>query len=315
MHNDPTFKPLTKICEIPYQFPYLTIEIVSRIYLKLISHSRSIKIIITLLTAILFCLDSSNVQAQCYYLKSVDEKKPFSLYLYHGPDGKGAFVQYYGRTGLIALKLDKFKGDGFNYYRWIEVVKGKKTGAYELMENNGKLLTAWYDRGSDNRRFKFSGVNSEAAGKGIQKMLLNGILITYSTDAVKNQIYFNNAKGEGQLGNTDAIDVLDAQRKSYITDYNFDGYDDFAFSIPDAGMGVYRTFNIWLYNPKTKRYNALLPSGDNRSKCNCLCDVSLDKKNKMIITSCRGGAKWWQDIYRITKDNRLVWDRSKEMSR
>lgn len=273
------------------------------------------KILITLLTATLFFIGSLSVQAQSYYLKSVDEKKPFSLYIYHGPDGKGAFVQYYGRTGLIALKLEKFKRDDSNSYRWIEVVNGKASGAYELTEKNGKVLSAWYDRGSDHRRFKFSEVNSEPAGKGIQKMLLNDILITYSIDAVKNRVYFSSAKGEGQMANTDAIGALEAERKSYIADYNFDGYDDFAFSIPDAGMGVYRTFNIWLYNPKTRRYNALLPSEDKRSKCSCLCDVALDKKNKMIITSCRGGAKWWQDIYRVTKDNRLVWDRSKEISR
>ena len=289
-------------------------QIVSQKYVIPTSPFRRIKLIITLFTAMLFCLASLKIQAQSYYLKSVDEKKPFNLSIYYGPGGKGAFVQYHGRTGLITLKLDKSKGDDSNYYRWIEVVQGKETGVYELVEKNGKVSTAWYDRGSDNRRFKFVGVNSEPGGKGIEKMLLNDILITYSTDAVKNRVYFNNAKGETQLANTDAIDVLEAQRKPYIADYNFDGYDDFAFSIPDAGMGVYRTFNIWLYNPKTKRYNELLPYEDNRSKCNCLCDVSVDKKNKMIITSCRGGAKWWQDIYRITKDNRFVWDRSKEIS-
>ena len=121
-------------------------KIVSRIYLKLIAPSRFIRIIVTLLTAILVCLDSLNVQAQSYYLKPVDEKKPFSLYIYHGPDGKGAFVHYYGRTGLIALKLVEFKGNGSNYYKWIEVVEGKEE------------------------------INSEPAGKGIQKMLVNDIL-------------------------------------------------------------------------------------------------------------------------------------------
>ncbi|WP_316800916.1 hypothetical protein [Pedobacter frigidisoli] len=149
-----------------------------------------------------------------------------------------------------------------------------------MIEKNGNVLSAWYDRGSDHRRFKFSEVNLEPAGKEIQKMLLNDILINYSTDAVKNLVYFRSAKGEGQMANTDAIDALEAERKSYIEDYNFGGYDDFAFSIPDAGMGIYRAFNIWLYTPKTRRYNALLPSGDKRSKCNCLCDVTPGKKIK-----------------------------------
>lgn len=40
-----------------------------------------------------------------------------------------------------------------------------------------------------------------------------------------------------------------------IADYNFNGFDNVAFSIPDAGMGVYRTFSIYLYNPKSKRFN------------------------------------------------------------
>ncbi|WP_316800917.1 hypothetical protein [Pedobacter frigidisoli] len=68
------------------------------------------KTIITLLTARLFFIGSLSAQAQSYYLNSVDEEKPFSLYIYHGPDGKGAFVQYYGRTGLIALKQRNLKG-------------------------------------------------------------------------------------------------------------------------------------------------------------------------------------------------------------
>ncbi|RZJ87708.1 MAG: hypothetical protein EOO20_15445 [Chryseobacterium sp.] len=258
-------------------------------------------------------MSTVTVQAQSYFLKFIDEKKPFSLYIYHGPEGKGAFVQYYGRTGLIALKLDKIKSQGSNYYKWIEKVNGKQTGVYELTEKNGKVLSAWYDRESDHRRFMFSEIHTEPAGKGVQKMLVNNVLITYNTDAVKSRVYFSDVKGVNQTLDVDAVDALDAQRKSYIVDYNFDGYDDVAFSVPDAGMGVYRTFNIWLYNPKTKQYDALQPSMDERSKCSCLCDVSLDKKNKLIMTSCRGGAQWWEDTYRITKSNQLVWVRSKPM--
>ncbi|ULT41228.1 hypothetical protein KRR40_42165 [Niabella defluvii] len=43
-------------------------------------------------------------------------------------------------------------------------------------------------------------------------------------------------------------------RQSYIADYNFDGYDDVAFSVADAGMGVYRQFTIYLYNPDTNSF-------------------------------------------------------------
>ncbi|WP_394358228.1 hypothetical protein [Pedobacter agri] len=62
-----------------------------------------------------------------------------------------------------------------------------------------------------------------------------------------------------------------------------------------------------MYEPKTKRFQPLKESQDPRAKCSGLCDVSVNARQKVLYTACRRGARWWQDVYRIGKNNQLIW--------
>ncbi|MDN5424189.1 MAG: hypothetical protein L0G07_12380, partial [Chryseobacterium sp.] len=48
------------------------------------------------------------MQAQPLTLKSVDADKEFRLKLYYGNAGKGAFVQYEGKKGIIPLRVKSY---------------------------------------------------------------------------------------------------------------------------------------------------------------------------------------------------------------
>ncbi len=257
--------------------------------------------------------------AKSFSLNSVNEAKPFGLHIYCTPEGKGALVQYNGQKGFIPLNLKKFtqstlsntnkQPEGY-YYAWDEILNGKITGSYTITEHSGMVTDAWYVRNKDGRKFKLTTNGKDASLNGIQKYLLHGVLISFAWTSTDNQFMFTYPDGRVSTPNFISLDAPDVSRSCYIKDYNFDGYDDLAFSLPDAGMGVYHTFNIWLYNPAVKRFQPLQEPADVRSKCSCLCDVTLNPGQKLLYTACRGGARWWQDVYRIDKQNRLVWLRS-----
>ncbi len=249
--------------------------------------------------------------AQTYHLRSINQPKPFGLQLYHGPDGKAAFVQYDSGEGIIPLKVERAQKGSVIQYEWSEMVKDKMNGTYQLALQNGTVRSAWYERARDKRRFDLEAVPPKTK-ETVGKLLLHDVLITYPISAAESRFWLNDASGKGKVVNTGNLDGLNTIRKAYVMDVNFDGYDDLAFSIPDAGMGVYQTFNIWLYDLRSKSFKALQPANDKRSKCDCLCDVTLDQQKKLIMTSCRGGARWWKDSYRINRNNQLIWVDSKE---
>jgi len=103
-----------------------------------------------------------------------------------------------------------------------------------------------------------------------------------------------------------------AIRRHKIEDYNFDGYPDIAFSVPDQGMGVYRFFDIWMYNPKARTFSQLQCGQTPGSKCTCFCNVEIDKKRKHLLSSCRSGARWWQDVYTFDARGKLKFLKSRE---
>lgn len=275
------------------------------------------------LLQLFFCLALlvATVKAQTFQLTSVNQAKPFTLRIYCTPEGKGAFVQYNGQKNFMPLRLKKFttsvltnsnkQPEGY-HYEWEEILNGNVTGRYALTVQSGRVTDAWYMRNKDGRRFILTATNQNALPDSMQKYLLHGVLITFGWTSIDNQFMFTYPDGKVVTPNFTSLDAPDVSRSCYIQDYNFDGYDDLAFSVPDAGMGVYHTFNIWLYNPATKHFKQLQESQDTRAKCSCLCDVTLNQKQKLLYTSCRGGARWWQDVYRIDKDNKLVWLRSAE---
>lgn len=259
--------------------------------------------------------------AKSFELISVDQRKPFNLRIYCTDEGKAALVQYKGKSAYLALRLKKFttsmltntnkQPEGY-YYEWDELVNGKIMGSYGVVEQSGRITDAWYVRNKDGRRFKLTGDAKNDLSDEIQKYLLHNVLITFAWTSADDQFMFTYPDGKVITPNFLSQDTPGAKRLCYIKDYNFDGYDDVAFSLQDAGMGVYQTFNIWLYDPATKRFQPLQESQDARAKCSCLCDVTLNPKEKLLYTACRGGARWWQDVYRINKNNHLIWLRSSE---
>jgi hypothetical protein len=266
-----------------------------------------------------FIMFTITVSAKTFHLISINQAKPFSLRINCTVEGKGAFVQYDGQHGFIPLRLKKTtvsalgntnKQPGGYFYEWDEVLNGKITGSYAIIEHSGSVSKAWYVRNKDGRRFNLAAVNNGAMADHTQKYLLHSVLITFAWTSADSQFMLNYPDGKVSTPNFISLDAPDVSRTCYIKDYNFDGYDDLAFALPDAGMGVYHTFNIWLYNAVTKRFQPLQESQDKRAKCSCLCDVTLNAKRKLLYTACRGGARWWQDVYRIGKDNRLIWLRS-----
>ncbi|MDV7698164.1 hypothetical protein N6B72_14655 [Chryseobacterium soli] len=272
---------------------------------------------------LLICIVIMSVftRAQPFTLKSVGEPKEFSLQIYYGRAGKGAFVQYKGQKGIIPLQIKSVttdstgRSDGqpdFTSYVWDEMADGKVNGTYRLTEGLRQISDVSYERKKDGKKFKLVMTEDKSeVYDGVNKYFLNGVMISFN-HFYSDDLSFKYADGSYFTTILPSIDNPDAARQSIIDDYNFDGYDDIAFSIPDAGMGVYRTFTIWLYNPAVKRFEELKEPDYSQSQCSCLCDVSIDKSKKLLNTGCRGGARWWQDTYRFGKNGTLKWVHSKE---
>lgn len=91
-----------------------------------------------------------------------------------------------------------------------------------------------------------------------------------------------------------------------INDYNFDGYTDFAAFRTDDGMGVYTIYQIFIFNPKTKNFDILKFPSNYNPKCDMFCDVKVDKIKKTITSSCRGGARTHNDIWKYDKNKKLI---------
>ncbi|MCZ4244262.1 XAC2610-related protein [Pedobacter punctiformis] len=261
-----------------------------------------------------------NVNAQPFTLKSAGETKEFSLQIYFGTGGKGACVQYKGQKGIIPLKIKSYVTNltvkpTFDTYVWDEIIDGKVNGSYGLtISGLQDVFDIWYERKKDGKRFRLEQVGGKGEEpNGNDKYLLHDVLLSFNSFN-DDKLTISYPDGTKTTTILPSIDALVLSRQSIIADYNFDGYDDVAFSIPDAGMGVYRTFKIFLYNSKTKRFAALKEPDYAKSNCSCLCDVTINKQKKQLYTACRGGARWWQDAYHFNKEGKLVWVSSREMN-
>lgn len=259
----------------------------------------------------------SDTNAQPFLLKSTKGVKPFQLDIYYGTTGMGAFVQYRGQQDVIALRLksrveSEKAGQTKIVYVWDEVIKGNVTGTYGLTQQEKKISGAWYKSNKNGKQFLLEQTGDEQYEPGMDKYLLHGILISFYHTA-DQRLSFHNAAGHSKTVQLPGFDHPDPQRRGTIADYNFDGYQDVAFSLPDAGMGVYRNFSIYLYNPSTKHFNLLTAPNSQKAKCSELSDVAIDKKNKLLSTGCRGAATWWKDFYRFSPTNQLIWVRSEKM--
>lgn len=113
----------------------------------------------------------------------------------------------------------------------------------------------------------------------------------------------NNSK---QIINGYGDPEIEKEPTMVVDDYNFDGYQDLAVHQADAGMGVYEVYSLYIYNPKTNQFNLLEIPENPKANCSYLCDLKIDRKNKRLISSCRGGAKWHKDYWVFNKKGRLV---------
>lgn len=91
-----------------------------------------------------------------------------------------------------------------------------------------------------------------------------------------------------------------------INDYNFDSYTDFASYHTDDGMGVYSIYQIFIFNPKTQQFDLLEFPTHFNPKCDMFCDVKVDKTKKTLTSSCRGGAKTHNDIWKYDRNKKLI---------
>lgn len=266
-----------------------------------------------------FFIFTCRYHAQPFTLTSVDEAKEFSLKIYYGTHGKGAFVQYKGQKGIIPLQIKSFNVDksgredgqpDFTSYIWEEIIDGKINGTYYLTEGLRDLFDVKYIRKKDKRTFKFEEDKTEKFD-GVSKFLLHDVMIDYNIfyDNLLKFMYSNKQTVNLQLPD---IDSPNFSRHATINDYNFDGFDDISFSIPDGGMGVYRIFTVFIYNTKTKKFEKLIEPDFRKSKCECLCNLKIEKNKKIISSECRGGARWWKDFYQYKK-GKLFWVRSQEI--
>jgi len=259
--------------------------------------------------------------AKSFLLSHTSKSNSFSLEINCLKDGQAAFAQYKSQKGYMILNLRKFttsvltntnrQPEGY-YYQWDELIGKTVNGRYGIVEQLGKITDAWYICIRDGKQYKLTGTVTNAAIDQTQKLLLHNVKITFAYTGLDSQFMFSYPDGKVSSPNFSSLDAEGLARSCYIKDYNFDGYDDIAFSIADAGMGVYQNFDIWLYEPNTKRFGPLKESQDPRAKCSGLCEVSINARQKLFFTACRGGARWWQDVYRFGKNNQLIWLRSSE---
>lgn len=78
------------------------------------------------------------------------------------------------------------------------------------------------------------------------------------------------------------------------TDFNFDGFRDFAFVGVNVAGGT-QVYDIYLYHPADKTFEALdVPGG----VCEAFGNVRLNAGEKTLRSSCRSGAKSSLDIYK-----------------
>ncbi|MCX3264853.1 hypothetical protein [Pedobacter agri] len=136
------------------------------------------------------------------------------------------------------------------YYQRDELLGKKVNGRYGIVEHSGKITTAWYTRISDGKQFNLTGTVKNAAIDQMQKLLTHNVKITFAWTGLDSQFMFNYPDGMVSSPNFSSLDAEGVSRSCYIKDYNFDGYNDIAFSIEDAGMGFTRILTSGCMNLK-----------------------------------------------------------------
>ncbi|WP_184159278.1 XAC2610-related protein [Flavobacterium nitrogenifigens] len=116
----------------------------------------------------------------------------------------------------------------------------------------------------------------------------------------------NDQTGKTQTIKNIGVSITGKPSHLEINDYNFDGYTDFASFRTDDGMGVYNIYQIFIFNPKTKNFENLEFPTNFNPKCDMFCDVKIDKIKKTLTSSCRGGARTHNDVWKYDQNKKLM---------
>ena len=93
-------------------------------------------------------------------------------------------------------------------------------------------------------------------------------------------------------------------------DYNFDGYPDLAVS---AMLGqVNEAVLVFVFDPAHRRFRALTAPTRPAVQCEGFFNLTPDKQQRSLTSSCRGGPMWYADVYRYAADGRLYVARTQQ---
>jgi hypothetical protein len=135
------------------------------------------------------------------------------------------------------------------------------------------------------------------------------IKLTSISDFAQIQVY-NSLNNSVQI--IDSLEQALNENTTFLNfeDYNFDGYKDFSIVFPDAGMGVYYVFQIFIYNPQSNQFFNLKIPTYSRGECDMFCDIQVNYKKKIFTSSCRGGAAWHTDVWKFDEKGNLIFVKS-----
>lgn len=244
--------------------------------------------------------------------KSVGTSKPIE-FTFGFQHQKGAFVWYKGKNVPIPLKLKSLnidKGDqkigepDFYNYKYIEMYNGKATGEYGITEWPRNVADIYYIRYKDGKKYKFELIDEAETYDGKDMALLHDVQIHYYVFYEDNLTFLYPDKQQTKLLLTKL--GKDNARHLEINDYNFDGVDDVAFGIDIfiEDKVVLETQEIFLYNPKNKRFEKLpIPK---TAGSNYFNDLQMDYKHKTVTTKSKIGNTWKSFTYKFDKMGKLV---------
>ncbi len=93
-------------------------------------------------------------------------------------------------------------------------------------------------------------------------------------------------------------------------DYNFDGHADLAVS---AMLGqVNEAVLVFVFDPAQRRFRALTAPARLAVQCEGFFNLTPDKQQRSLTSSCRSGPMWYADVYRYAADGRLYVARTQQ---
>ncbi|MCC8475175.1 FG-GAP repeat protein [Xanthomonas arboricola] len=93
-------------------------------------------------------------------------------------------------------------------------------------------------------------------------------------------------------------------------DYNFDGHPDLAVS---AMLGqVNEAVLVFVFDPAQRRFRALTAPTRPAVQCEGFFNLTPDRQQRSLTSSCRSGPMWYADVYRYAADGRLYVARTQQ---